>query len=171
MAEEIVSLGCDQSNEIAFDETILQLRETWEEEVYAFVEALEAFYHTKNQEDWFLDDDCSNESLDGEELMPNGEELMPSQDEEWLLAGARRSEQQGANPLFSVLRERVHRPHRWQGGAVRQEHFCLQLEQNRPPTDELLGQAVAEAFYQNVREYVAREKLNPARFKLDENPS
>ena len=112
MAEEIVSLGCDQSNEIAFDETILQLlRETWEEEVYAFVEALEAFYHTENQEDWVLYDDCSNESLDGVELMP-------SQDEEWLLAGARRSEQQGANPLFSVVRERVHRPRHWQGGAV-----------------------------------------------------
>ena len=160
MAEEIVSLGCDDANEIAFDETILPwLRETWDEEVYAFVDALEAFYHTENQEDWFLDDDCSNQSLDGEELMP-------SQDNEWLLAGARKSEQQGANPLFSVLRERIHRPRRWQGGAVRQEHFRLQLEQNRPPTDELLGEAVAEAFYQNVRDYVAREKLNPARFKL-----
>ena len=91
---------------------------------------------------------------------------MPSEDEELLLAGARKSEQQGANPLFSVLRKRVNHPKRWQGGAVQQEHFRLQLQQNRPPTGEVLGEAIAEAFYQNVRDYVANENLNLTQFKL-----
>ena len=152
MAEQIVSLGCDNASEIAFDESILDyLREIWTEEDYEFLDSLEALFYNRNQ------------SVCDEDYI---EELMPSDDDEWLLAGARKSDQQGANPLFSVLRERVHRPRRWQGGAVRQEHFRLQLQQNRPPTDELLGEAVAEAFYQNVREYVDRERLNPAHFKM-----
>ena len=150
MAEQLVSLGCDNASEIAFDESILDyLRELWTEEEYDFLEALEAQFYNANQSG--LDDI---------------EEWMPSEDEEWLLAGARKSEQQGGNPLFSVHRERVHRPRRWQGGAVRQEHFRLQLQQNRPPTDDKLGEAIAEAFYSNVRDYVSHAKLNPTHFKM-----
>lgn len=93
-------------------------------------------------------------------------EEMNSEDEEWLLAGARRSEQQGANPLFSVIRERVGPIRRWQNGTVQQDHLRLQLQQNRPPNDDFLGEAVEEAFFQNVREYVEQEQLNPDHYKL-----
>ena len=159
MAEQIVSLGCDNANEIAFDESILDyLRDLWSDEEYEFLAALEAEFYNR--------DLTMSEGEDMEELSWSEGELMPSEDEEWLLAGARKSEQQGGNPLFSVLRERIHRPRRWQGGAVRQEHFRLQLQQNKTPSDEKLGEAIAEAFYQNVRDYVAKEKLNPAHFKM-----
>ena len=87
-------------------------------------------------------------------------------DEEWLLAGAKKSEQQGANPLFSVLHQRLGTPRRWQDGSVVQDHLRLQLKQNRVPNDDLLGEAVAGAFYQNVRDYVRHQKLNPQQYKL-----
>ena len=91
---------------------------------------------------------------------------MNSEDEEWLLEGARKSEQQGANPLFSVLRQRLSAPKRWQDGTVIQERLRLQLQQNRAPQDDLLGEAIAEAFYQNVHDYIHHEKLNPMQYKL-----
>ena len=161
MADQIVSLGCDNADEIAFEESILEyLRDVWSEQEYDFLAALEAEFYNRDQ--------AMSEGEDMEELAlsEDVDDLMPSEDEEWLLAGARKSEQQGGNPLFSVLRQRIHRPRRWQGGAVRQEHFRLELQQNRTPSDDKLGEAIAEAFHQNVRDYVSKEKLNPAHFRM-----
>ena len=151
MAEEIISLGCDVDSEVAYDEEILEyLREDWSvfEEDIAYDETIA---------------EIMNDSL--LELL-EAEEWMNSEDEEWLLAGARKSEQQGGNPLFSVLRQRLSAPKRWQDGTVIQERLRLQLQQNRAPQDDLLGEAIAEAFYQNVRDYIHHEKLNPMQYKL-----
>ena len=126
MAEEIISLGLDDDNEIAFDEEILQLlREEWGDTVIAwqsaFDEELEAILNADNDG---LDDpelfNICEESIDVDELMN-------SDDDEWLLAGARKSEQQGANPLFSVLRQRLGASRQWQNGTVIQDRVRLQL--------------------------------------------
>ena len=151
MAEEIISLGCDVDSEVAYDEEILEyLREDWSvfEEDIAYDETIA---------------EIMNDSL--LELL-EAEEWMNSEDEEWLLAGTRKSEQQGANPLFSVLRQWLSAPKRWQDGTVIQERLRLQLQQNRAPQNDLLGEAIAEAFYQNVRDYIHHEKLNPMQYKL-----
>ena len=50
-----------------------------------------------------------------------GDELMTSSQEEACLIAARRSEQQGENPLFGVDVERVGAPRRWGDGTVEQE--------------------------------------------------
>ena len=166
MAEELISLGCDSDDEIAFDEEILQyLREEWEltpvacdsafdEEIRAILNA-----HNEGLDDPTLYDVCEEESLDIGDLMD-------SEDDEWLLAGARRSEQQGGNPLFSVLRQRLGATRQWQNGTVIQDRVRLQFQQNRVPQDDQLGEAVAEAFYQSVRDYMQQEGINPQRYRL-----
>ena len=166
MAEELISLGCDSDEEIAFDEEILQyLREKWQLTPVtcdnAFDEEIEAILNADNDAlcDPNLFSVCEEESVDIDELMD-------SEDDEWLLAGAKRSDQQGANPLFSVLRQRLGATRQWQNGTVIQDRVRLQLQQNRVPQDDLLGEAVAEAFYQNVRHYVQQEGLQPQRYCL-----
>ena len=166
MAEEVISLGFDHDSEIAFDEEILQyLREEWGDS------ALDEEILREEGDDSACDKtiaeilNADNEGLS--ELFDSMDaEWMNFEDEEWLLAGARKSEQQGANPLFSVLRQRLGAPRRWQDGTVVQDRLRLQLKQNRVPQDDLLGEAVAEAFYQNVRDYIHHEKLNPPQYKL-----
>ena len=117
MAEEIISLGWDDDSEIAFDEEILQLlRQEWDDTPVtsqsAFDEEIEAILNadTEGLDDPELFNVCE-ESIDVDELMK-------SDDDEWLLAGARKSEQQGANPLFSVLRQRLGASRQWQNGTV-----------------------------------------------------
>lgn len=94
------------------------------------------------------------------------EDVMHAEDEPWLLAGARRSEQQGANPLFSVIRERLGPTRRWRNGTVQQDRFRLRLKQNRSPNDDFLGEAIAQAFFENVRQHVQQQQLNPSQYKL-----
>lgn len=100
MAEDILNLGCDNDSEIEFDEEILKLlREEWDiPDQFAFDETIEAILNS--EDDWVY------------ELEPDYDEFMPSDDDEWILAEARRVEQQGANPLFSVIRERLVQPKR-----------------------------------------------------------
>ena len=73
---------------------------------------------------------------------------MTSIQEEACLIGARRSEQQGGNLLFGVDVERVGAPRRCGDGMVEQERMRLRLRQLRVPEDDLLGEAIAEAFRQ-----------------------
>ena len=166
MAEEIISLGWDDDSEIAFDEEILQLlRQEWCDTLItsqsAFDEEIEAILN------------ADNEGLDYPELFNvceesiDYDEFMDSEDDEWLLAGARKSEQQGANPLFSVLRQRLGASRQWQNGTVIQDRVRLQLQQNRVPQDDQIGEAVAEAFYQNVCDYIQQECIHPQRYRLE----
>lgn len=82
-----------------------------------------------------------------------GDELMTSSQEEAHLIGVRRSEQQGGNPLFGVDVERVGTPRWWGDGTVEQEQIRLRL-QLRVPEDDLLGEAIAEAFRQGYHDVV-----------------
>ena len=146
-----------------FDEEILQyLREEWGDSEMAFEEGDDSACDEMIAHILNTDNEGLSELFDS----MDAEEWMNSEDEEWLLAGARKNEQQGANPLFSVLRERLGAPRWWQNGTVVQDHLRLQLKQNRVPNDDLLGEAVSEAFYQNVRDYIHHEKLNPPQYKL-----
>ena len=106
---------------------------------------------------------CYDTTIDDQEGL---EDIMPVEEEEWLLPGARRSEQRGANPLFSILRERVGPTRRWQNGTVQQERLRLRLQQNRPPQEDHLGEAIAQAFFDNVRKYAQQQQLNPSQYKL-----
>ena len=104
---------------------------------------------------------------------------MDSDDDEALLAVARRADQQGGNPLFSVRREGVREPRSWQNGTVVKDRVQLRLEQNRKPcwhgepqalTTEiwydLLGETIAEAFHQGVRDYVRERGFAPQDFSM-----
>lgn len=77
-----------------------------------------------------------------------GDELMTSSQEEACLIGARRVEQQGGNPLFGVDVERVGAPRSWREGTVVQDRLQLRLRQLRVPEEDLLGEAITEAFRQ-----------------------
>ena len=104
MAEEIVSLGCDSDSEIAYDEDILQvLRQEWELTPVAcdsaFDEEIRAILNANNEglDDPTLFDVCEEESFDMDELMD-------SEDEEWLLAGARQRAARWQPLIFSGKR-------------------------------------------------------------------
>ena len=165
MAEEIISLGCDSDEEIAFDEEILNyLREEWEsvpeeydnaydDEIYALLNA-----DLEGLDDPALFDVC-------EETL-NVDEWLDSEDDEWLLEGLQQQEQRGRNPLFSITRERLGGTRQWQNGTILQERMRLQLHQNRVPQGEHLGSTIADAFYQNVRDYLQQEGINPRRYRL-----
>ena len=144
MAETIVSLGDENDDEIAFDETILQLLR--EDDV-----PIELLDET-SQDNQFYSSDIEN--------------LLDEEDEVWLLAGSRQSDQQGANPLFSVIRDRLGATRQWQNGTVIQDRLRLQLKQNREPQSDQLGEAIAEAFFQNVCQYVEQNHINPKQYRM-----
>ena len=87
----------------------------------------------------------------------DGNELMDS-DEEELLIASRRAYQQGGNPLFSVNMERIQPPRSFHNGTAIQIRTRFTLQQLRPSNGEFQGEAVAEAFYQGLVEFVS----NPA---------
>ena len=66
----------------------------------------------------------------------------------------RRAEQQGGNPLFNVQCERVGQSRSWQNGTAVIERVRLRLEEARVPVDEKLGEAISEAFDQELRKHV-----------------
>ena len=68
-----------------------------------------------------------------------GDVLMDSDDDEALLAVARRADQQGRNPLFSVRREGVREPRSWQNGTAVKDRVQLRLEQNRKADEDFLA--------------------------------
>ena len=163
MAENIVSLGIDNDSEIAFDEEILQLlREEWSDlPIEAFDTYIEAILNEDNE--LFKDPNLVNED---QFYSSDIEKLLDAEDDEWLLAGSRQSDQQGANPLFSVERQRLGESTRWQNGTVIQDRVHLQLRQNRAPQEDLMGEQIAEAFYQNLHDYIQQEQINPAQYRL-----
>ena len=81
-----------------------------------------------------------------------GDALMDSDDDEALLAVARRADQQGGNPLFSVRRQGVREPRSWQNGTVVKDRVQLRLEQNRKPDEDLLAWRAASLTDRNMGE-------------------
>ena len=68
-----------------------------------------------------------------------GDRLMDSDDEPDLLSAARRSDQQGGNPLFRTNMERIGAPSSFSNGVAVQYAVHFRLEQLRPPNGEFLG--------------------------------
>ena len=131
----------------------------------AYDSEIEAILNRDNSglEDPDLFNVCYDMAIDDQEGV---EDLMPVEEEEWLLPEARRSEQRGGNPLFSILREHLGPTRRWQNGTVQQERLRLRLQQNRQPQEDHLGEAIAQAFFENVRQYVEQQQLTPEHYKL-----
>jgi len=92
-----------------------------------------------------------------------GELLMSDSENEDLLSAARRAEQQGGNPLFQVIPERVFRPRSWRDATTMQIDVHFRLEQLRSANGEVLGEAVSEAFMQGIRQVILRENIQNAR--------
>ena len=86
----------------------------------------------------------------------DGNELMDSDEE--LLIASRRADQQGGNPLFSVNMERIQPPRSFRNGTAIQIRARFTLQQLRPSNGKFQGEAVAEAFYQGLVQFVS----NPA---------
>ena len=66
-----------------------------------------------------------------------GEELTDSDDEAELLSAARRSDQQGGNPLFDINMERIGDPRSFRNGVAVQHHVRFRLNQLRAPNGDL----------------------------------
>ena len=81
-----------------------------------------------------------------------GDALMDSDDDDALLAVARRPDQQGGNPLFSVRREGIREPRSWQNGTVVKDRLQVRLEQNRKPDEDLLAWRAASLSDRNMGE-------------------
>lgn len=99
----------------------------------------------------------------------DGNELMDSEDEEDLLIASRRADQQGGNPLFSVSMERIQSPCSFHNGTAIQIRTRFRLQQLRSPNGEFQGEAVAEAFYQGLVDFInnpANGLTNPADYVM-----
>ena len=83
-----------------------------------------------------------------------------------LLAGARRFEQQGGNPLFRAEFTAVGRNRSFHS-VVEQRRFRLTFQQIRTPDDnEPLGEPITEATRQGLQQVVAEQQINPADYSL-----
>ena len=99
----------------------------------------------------------------------DGNELMDSEDEEELLMASRRAEQQGGNPLFTVNMERIQSPRSFRNGTALQLRVRFTLQQLRPANGEFQGEAVAEAFHQELVEFIrnpANGLTNPEEYEM-----
>ena len=99
----------------------------------------------------------------------DGNELMDSEDEDELLIASRRADQQGGNPLFSVQMERIQPPRTFRNGTAIQTRVRFTLQQLRPSNGDFQGEAVAEAFYQGLVEFVnnpANGLTNPEDYSM-----
>lgn len=91
---------------------------------------------------------------------------MEDGEDELNLAAARRAEQQGGNPLFRAEFQAIGSQRWWHGGAPNAERFRLTLRELRAPSDELLGEAMAEAYNQGLREVVRDRRYVPEEYLL-----
>ena len=83
-----------------------------------------------------------------------------------LLAGARRFEQQGRNPLFRAEFTAVGRNRSFRS-VVEQRRFRLTFQQLRTPDDnEPLGEGITEAIRQGLKQVVREQQINPADYSL-----
>ena len=83
-----------------------------------------------------------------------GEELMDSEDESDLLIAVRRADQQGGNPLFAVNMAQVRAPPSFHRSVAIQMQVRFSLQQLHPPNGEYQGEAVAEAFHQDLINFI-----------------
>ena len=98
-----------------------------------------------------------------------GEELMDSEDESDLLIAARRADQQGGNPLFSVNMERVRAPRSFHRGVAIQMQVRFSLQQLRQRNGEYQGEAAAEAFHQGLINFIRDPRngiVNPQDYSM-----
>ena len=163
MAEQIVSLGYDNERDeiIAYDEEIWKLlTETWDpyfdEDCHAYDPEIYALLHKdlEGLDDPNLFDVCDEQN----------EWIDDNEDDEWMLEADQ--EQHGGNPLFSVTRERFGEPRQWKDGTIVQEQMRLRVHQNRAPKGEQLGDEIATAFYENIRDYIRQLGINPKQYRL-----
>ena len=99
----------------------------------------------------------------------DGNDLMDSDEEEELLIASRRADQQGGNPLFSVNMERIQAPRSFHNGTAIQIRARFTLQQLHPSNGEFQEEAVAEAFYQGLVDFVnnpANGLTNPADYSM-----
>ena len=99
----------------------------------------------------------------------DGNELMDSDEEEELLIASRRSDQQGGNPMFSVQMERVQPPRSFRTGTAIQIQVRFRLQQLRSSNGEFQGEAVAEAFYRGLVDFIrnpANGITNPEEYSM-----
>ena len=159
MADEIISLGVAEDDCIAFDEDILKiLNESWDpyfdEDCVAYDPEIYALLHENLEglDDPRLFDICEDVN---EEWLDD--------DDEWMLQA---EPQHGGNPLFSIRRERFGEPRNWQDGTIVQDQMRFRLIQNRAPQGEHLAEAIAEAFYTSIRQYLREQQINPRQYYL-----
>ena len=83
-----------------------------------------------------------------------------------LLAGARRFEQQGGNPLFRAEFTAVGRNRSFRS-VVEQRRVRLTFQQLRTPdNNKPLGEAITEAIRQGLQQVVAEQQINPTDYSL-----
>ena len=94
---------------------------------------------------------------------------MDSEDESDLLIAARRADQQGGNPLFSVDMERVRAPRSFHRGVAIQMQVRFSLQRLRQRNGEYQGEAVAEAFHQGLINFIRDPRngiVNPQDYSM-----
>ena len=88
------------------------------------------------------------------------------EDNDVLLAAARRFDQRGGNPIFRAIFTAVGRNRSFRG-VVQQNKYRLTFQQLRPADEhEPLGEALTEAIRQGLEQVVQAENINPAQYSL-----
>ena len=88
------------------------------------------------------------------------------EDNDVLLAAARRFDQRGGNPIFRAIFTAAGRNRSFRG-VVQQKKYRLTFQQLRPADEhEPLGEALTEAIRQGLEQVVQAENINPAQYSL-----
>ena len=88
------------------------------------------------------------------------------EDNDVLLAAARRFDQRGGNPIFRAIFTAAGRNRSFRG-VVQQNKYRLTFQQLRPADEhEPLGEALTEAIRQGLEQVVQAENINPAQYSL-----
>ena len=88
------------------------------------------------------------------------------EDNDVLIAAARRFDQRGGNPIFRAIFTAVGRNRSFRG-VVQQNKCRLTFQQLRPADEhEPLGEALTEAIRQGLEQVVQAENINPAQYSL-----
>ena len=88
------------------------------------------------------------------------------EDNDVLLAAARRFDQRGGNPIFRAIFTAAGRNRSFRG-VVQQKKYRLTFQQLRPADENVpLGEALTEAIRQGLEQVVQAENINPAQYSL-----
>ena len=88
------------------------------------------------------------------------------EDNDVLLAAARRFDQRGGNPIFRAIFTEARRNRSFRG-VVHQKKYRLTFQQLRSADEnEPLGEALTEAIRQGLEQVVQAENINPAQYSL-----